>query len=207
MKKIDIESWDRKDIYRSFLSVDKPFSSFTVPIDVTKLKKFTKEKGLSFYFSFMWVCTKAANSIPNFNMRIRNDEVYLLDQTIPSYTFLKKDSTAYMIGQTPWFDDISEFCRYSNEVVNTQAEFLGGKDETDDLIYISCTPWFDFSAFSSFYRNDDNDTIPRFTWGKYLEEGEKLILHLAIEVNHRTVDGYHIGLFVNEINNIMQNEL
>ena len=40
-----------------------------------------------------------------------------------------------------------------------------------------------------------DDAIPRITWGKYVRQDDRETLGLSIEVNHRFVDGVHLGRF------------
>lgn len=40
-----------------------------------------------------------------------------------------------------------------------------------------------------------DDSIPRLAWGKYRKTGEQVELGLSIDVNHRLIDGLHIGQF------------
>ena len=37
--------------------------------------------------------------------------------------------------------------------------------------------------------------MPRISWGKYTEENGRLMLGMSVEVNHRLIDGVHIGQF------------
>ena len=90
MKVIDQNTWDRKEIFDLFSAADYPFYSITIPVDVTKVKEVSKNKGISFYYLMIWVCTKAVNSVPNFLLRVRDGQVVLLDQTNPSFTYMKK---------------------------------------------------------------------------------------------------------------------
>ena len=73
-----------------------------------------------------------------------------------------------------------------------QTAFLQGED-TDSLIYFSCTPWFDFTALTNEHSLDRDDTVPRLAWGRWYEENDRLWVHLSVEVNHRLIDGLHIG--------------
>ena len=77
-----------------------------------------------------------------------------------------------------------------------QTSFVETTSETDDLIYISCLPWFDLTCCTNERQIDVNDAIPRITWGKYVrQENGRETLGLSIEVNHRLIDGVHIGRF------------
>lgn len=195
MKEIDITTWNRKEIYEMFSKLDYPFYSVTIPIDVTKVKTISKNKGISFYHLMIWICTKSLNSVPAFNMRIRNNKVYQLDNTHPSFTSMKQGDEHFTIISMPWISDMEEFCANAKEKSSTQKSLFGDSKNTDDLIYFSCTPWFDFTALTNERNFDPSDTIPRIAWGKYYAENDKLMLHLSIDVNHRTIDGFHIGQF------------
>ena len=193
MKVIDQNTWDRKEIFDLFSAADYPFYSITILVDVTKVKEVSKNKGISFYYLMIWVCTKAVNSVPNFLLRVRDGQVVMLDQTNPSFTYLKKGSELFQIITMPWEEDYMEFCRHAKERSEAQTGFLDQEKETDELIYFSCTPWFDFTALTNEHKLDKDDTVPHLAWGRYYEEKGRLMVHLSVEVNHRTVDGFHIG--------------
>ena len=64
--------------------------------------------------------------------------------------------------------------------------------ESDALIYFSCLPWVSLTALTNERDFDADDAIPRIAWGKYHREGEREVLGLALEVNHRLIDWLHI---------------
>ncbi len=138
---LDLSTWPRRDIYKLFSKCDSPFYSVTIPIDVTQVKKAAKTWGLSFYHLMIWLCTRAVNSVPEFLLRIRGQNIVQLEQTHPSFTSLKPGA-------------------------ETQTTFIQQEKETDCLIYFSCTPWFDFTALTNEHNFDKDDTIPRIAWGK-----------------------------------------
>ena len=50
---------------------------------------------------------------------------------------------------------------------------------------------------------DRDDAIPRISWGKYREENGRKTLGLSVELNHRFVDGVHVGMFAKELERLM----
>ena len=40
---------------------------------------------------------------------------------------------------------------------------------------------------------DRDDNIPRIAWGRYGEENGRKKLGMSVEVNHRFIDGLHLG--------------
>ena len=187
------KNWSRKEIYAKFSKIDYHFYSDTIPIDVTNVKKISKDKELSFYFLMIWICTKAINSIQEFKIRIREENLVVLDKVNPSFTYLPKGADTFQIITVSWEDDYISFCKNAKKQSIIQKEFIDKSKETDELIYFSCTPWFDFTSLTNEHNFDAKDTIPRITWGKYYEDKNRLYVHMSIEVNHRTIDGFHIG--------------
>lgn len=202
MNKIDLNTWKRTKMYRFMENVDFPFYSVTVPVDVTNVKKVSKEKNVSFYMAMTWVVTKAVNSIENFRIRYRDGELYLLDITHPSYTYLKGEDFIIVNGNMR--DDMVKFCNDSIEAAEKQTDIINNEIEPDDLIYISCLPWFDFTHLTNERNFDKYDNIPRIAWSKYTEENGKLMLHVSFDVNHLFIDGYHLGLLVEKINELIK---
>lgn len=45
------------------------------------------------------------------------------------------------------------------------------------------------------------------TWDRWQEEGDRTILHLSLELNHRLLDGVHVGQFYAALNRWMEEEL
>ena len=90
---------------------------------------------------------------------------------------------------------LDEFCCAAKAKSAAQQSFLDQDCETDALIYISTTPWFDLTSCTNERDFERDDNIPRITWGKYVRQDDRETLGLSIEVNHRFVDGVHLGRF------------
>lgn len=193
MQILDKETWPRKEIYEFFSRIDYPFYSVTLPLDVTNVRAFARAQGLSFYHLLIWACTKALNRLPAFRLRIRGEDLVLLDGADPSFTSMRPGEEVFQIITLPWEADPQAFCAHAGEKAARQATLLDQAAETDELIYFSCTPWFDFTALTNEHNFDRDDSVPRLAWGKYYEEGGRLWVHLSVEVNHRLIDGVHLG--------------
>jgi chloramphenicol O-acetyltransferase type A len=48
------------------------------------------------------------------------------------------------------------------------------------------------------------DSVPRFAWGKFFEEGASLKMPLSVQAHHALVDGIHIGRFYEKVQDYMQ---
>ena len=194
-QKIELRHWPREEAYRFFSTLDHPFYSVCFRVDVTRLHAYTKAHGLSFYYAMTYLVTQAVNEVENLRYTIRDGSVYLLDKRTPSFTELKKGSDQFQIVTCPCEDMLEAFCQAAKARSEAQTAFLEAASETDDLIYLSCLPWFDLTCCTNERQLDPDDAIPRITWGKYVSQNGRETLGLSIEVNHRLVDGVHLGRF------------
>lgn len=194
-QKIDLQTWPRAESFSFFSSLNQPFYSVCFRVDVTALHAYTKKNGLSFYYAMTYLVTKALNEVENFRYTIRDGCVWLLEKRTPSFTELKPGSEQFQIITCPCEGSLAEFCRMAKEKSAAQTSFVEAASETDDLIYISCLPWFDLTCCTNERNIDIDDAIPRITWGKYIKENGREILGLSAEVNHRLIDGVHLGRF------------
>ena len=195
MEKVDRSNWARTELFDFFSAVSNPFYSITFRVDVTRLHTYTKAHGISFYYALGYLVTDALNAVENFRYTIRGGEVWLLDERIPSFTDLKPGSEQFHIVTLPKHGTLEEFCRTTRAKSFAQRSFLDQDCELDSLIYFSCTPWFDLTGCTNERDFDRDDAIPRITWGKYVPENGREMLGMSLEVNHRFIDGYHLGTF------------
>lgn len=194
MRIIDVEHWDRREHFKMFSAQTFPFFGVTFPLDVTRLIDYTKRNHISFYYSLVYLTAKAMEPIENFHYRIRDDQVVCVDELIPSFTDLHPGSELFHIVTMPAGDDLAAFCREAKLRSEAQTTLLSGEDR-DELIFISCLPWFDLTGAMNDRNLDPGDSFPRVVWGKYTDQDGRRVLHYSIEVNHRLMDGIHIGKF------------
>lgn len=199
MRKIEMNTWDRREIYDFFSKVSNPFYMVSFIVDITELKTFTKRHNCSFYYSLIYLCSKALDGVENFLYTCRNGEVYLLDERVPSFTDRKSNSELFHIVSIPAHGDIIDFCQSAKEVSQNQECFIDMNQEGDNLAYFSCLPTLRLTAvtneFDIMSPNFAEDSIPRISWGKYTENQGRLELTISMEVNHRFIDGIHIEKF------------
>lgn len=199
MTYIDLENWPRKEIFEHMSRLSDPFYSVTFRQDVTKLCDYCKARKLSFYLSLVWLSAKAMDAVENFRYAVDGGRVALLDERVPSFCDLHPGSDAFHVVTLPAGDDMAAFCAAARKKSAAQTAFLESSSEGASLIYFSCVPWLDLTALTNERDFDPDDNIPRAAWGKYVDEKGRKTLGYSLEVNHRFVDGYHIGRFAQEL--------
>ena len=129
-----------------------------------------------------------------FLIRIWRGKLFVMDELLPSCTDLRPGAEVFHFVTLPAGDDPSDFCRRAGEISQTQTRmFDEALEARDDVVYFSCLPWLPVLSLTNESRVDPDDCIPRVGWGKYQEQNGRLTLPICLEVNHRTVDGLHIG--------------
>ena len=195
MRKIDLEHWDRREIFSFFSRLAQPFYSVSFRLDVTELRRFCKENGLSFYYAMVFLVTRAVNETEAFLYTIEDGEVFLLDRREPSLTDRGEGERYFHIVTMPLGEELTAFCAAAAEKSRAQKNFIDYCSEGRDLVYLSTLPWLDLTALTNERDLGDDDVVPRIAWGRYGECGGRLTLGMSVEVDHRFVDGADIGAF------------
>ena len=199
IRDIDMNTWPRREIYDFFSPISNPFYSVTFTLDVTNLCRYVKERGLSFYYGLVYLCTQAVNRVDAFLYTIEDGKVRMYDRRQPSFTDLEKGSEFFRMVYVPCEGSIDDFCRAAREKSESQHFFFDPTAETNDLIYFSCLPWMDVTGLTNERNLDPDDAIPRIAWGKYIDVNGRKQLHISLEINHRFIDGVHLGRFNEEL--------
>lgn len=202
---IDLATWPRRDHYHLFRSLDNPYFSVTVALDVTDWRRAITAAGLPFYPSLVHQVMTAANGLEAFRLRIRGEEVVLHDVVHPSFT-------------VPWGEDLFNFCivDYEPDLAGfvarakaTMAEVQAAEGllldppGKDDMIFISCLPWLAFTGLSQVADGRSGDSFPRIVWGKLARVGDRETVPLQVQLHHALADGLHIGRFVERLESVL----
>lgn len=198
MKKIDLDSWNRKGRFLAYQHVDYPYINLGADIDVTGLYRFAKDSSLSFYFSMVWCAWKISNEIPNFRYRFEDQEVFDMECNVLGVAHIPKGSEDFILFPASVKEDIFE-----NVLETTLRATLG--DQFADIMgpdgwapeYIGCTciPWVSYTHMIRTVTKMGKDCNPRLSWGKYYWVGDKLKMPFTVQVHHGLMDGYHVGQY------------
>jgi len=206
MQELDIENWNRKEHFYFFSQFDDPYFAVTIDFDVTIAYKCAKEKQISFFAMYLHACMKAVNSVDNFKYRIHKKKIVIHDTIHASATILRQDHTfgCSFIHYNEDFNQFNKNFESEKRRIETTTN-LFPEQNTDDCIYCSAMTWFNFSGHKEPLFGVKKESVPKFAFGKYVEKNSKLVMPVAIAVNHALVDGYHVGLFVEVFQKALNN--
>lgn len=197
MKELDIENWNRKEIFQFFKQFTDAYFSVIVHVDVTRAYNYSKKQHISFFVLYLHTCMKALNSVENLRYRIREDKVIIHDVIHASPTILRNDNT-FGFSFIHYNNDIEVFNKnFLSEKERIQnSTNLFPKEDTDNCIYCSALPWINFSGHKEPLFGVVKESVPKLAFGKFEIKDNKKLMPVSIAVNHALVDGYHVGEFV-----------
>ncbi len=207
MRELNIENWNRKEHFHFFKQFEDPYFAVTIDVDVTTTYEYAQKQEISFFALYLYACMKAVNNVENFKYRIQEDKVVIHDIIHASPTIAREDNTfgCSFIYYDENFDTFyTNFLKEKERVLNT-TNLFPPEEGTDACIYCSTMPWFNFSGHKEPVYGVKKESVPKLAFGKYVEKNNKLMMPVAIAVNHALVDGYHVGLFVDSFQQELYN--
>jgi chloramphenicol O-acetyltransferase type A len=197
MTEIDVTTWNRKEHFNFFLRSDLPFYNTSFTVDISNVKSKVKKLNLSLNATLIFLTVKALMRIENFMLRYENGKVLKYDELIPSFTHIKENEDLFRFITVHYVPDVFAFnTRVKTEIQNSTKYFdLEELKNGSNFVFISSMPWIPFTAIDHTLSLNKYDTIPRITWGKYYNDGDKIMLPYNIQVNHLFIDGLHVGKF------------
>jgi chloramphenicol O-acetyltransferase type A len=200
MRHINLETWPRREHFKIFSAFDYPYFSLCANVDLTAIYPFIKQHGISFNVAVVYVLARAANAIPEFRYRMRHGEVIEYEIVHPSTTILTGEDL-FSFCTIEYAEDFSLFAaRAAEQIAHVQEHpTLTDKPGRDDLLFMTAIPWVSFTSFMHPLHLHPADSVPRFAWGKFFEEGEFLKMPLSVQGHHALMDGLHAGRFYAEL--------
>lgn len=194
MKWIDPKTYKRAKHFAFFNRLDYPHFNITAMVDIARLLPWVKENDYSIFRVILYFACRAANDIPEFRQRIRDGKIVQYESVHPSYTSMT-DEGVFSFTDVQYVAEMDDFfanCAAQEAIVKAEASL---KDDThrDDYLFVSSLPWIHFTSFVHPVHISGLDSVPRFTWGKYQKEGERIALPFSVQVHHALADGAHVG--------------
>ncbi len=204
-KIVDMNARGRKSVFEWFNSFSNPCYGVNIKVDVTNVIKLTKETKTSFFINFLYLTSRALDTVEELRMRIVNDEIRLYDYINPGFTVLQ-DSGLFDNVTAPYFDNYHDFYNNTHKMIE-EVKHKGPRNDTyNDLptyqeYYMTCLPWLEYESMSHPIPDNDKSSAstPRICWGKYYLENGRYYLPFNLTVSHALVDGFSLSKALNKV--------
>ncbi len=205
MHEINIDTWRRKEHFNFFKNVAYPLYNICFDLDITSLIEFSKVNDLPINLVLVYFSTRTLNEIENFKYRLRKGKVILHDFLTPSFAHIDKGTDLFKMVTVKMCTELIEFVQFAKEKAASQKEYFKVQDfiNRDDFVFYSAIPWISFTSIDHTINLKQEDAIPRISWGKYFSRDQKVFLPYNIQVNHMFVDGIHLGMFKEKLEELI----
>jgi chloramphenicol O-acetyltransferase type A len=198
---IDLNTWSRKDHYSFFKDFEIPRFNMTFDLDVTIFYLLTKKQGLKFYYALIHAVIQTLNSIENFGYRIENNRVWHDQIQHVSFTDSIEGTDLFKMVFLHVSDDVAIFQEEAIQASQKQGATLinMATEAILNTVYITSFPWAKFNHFTHATKLGSSDAVPRVSWSQFVEHNGKKTMTISIEVHHGLVDGYHVGQWIQRL--------
>ncbi len=193
---IDLEQWDRKEYYEHYAKKVRCGYSITVHLDISTL---VNER---LYPAMLWLLTDTVNEHQAFRYTNSSGQVGFFDDMHPSYTIFNHENKNFSVIWTEFHQEYNIFLsNYEKDVAQYScSRTLAPKSEKPANTFdVSMIPWVPFSSMNLNLYDGADYLSPIFTMGQIFKENGRTRLPLAIQVHHAVCDGYHVGMFLQSL--------
>lgn len=206
---LPIAGFEREQHFRHFTrNLDlHPVGSITVRLNCTDLYADAKKQGHRFFLRYIHAALRVLNDIPNFKYRLSDRDVeneYMAFDTIHCSAVVARPDHSFGFAFFDYIEDYETFeaqASASMEAVRQDKNLVS--QPRKDLIYVTVVRDIDFTSLH--FTPSPALDIPHLGFGKVVEKDGQLEMAMAIQYLHAFQDGYHIGQFVNRMQDLIKN--
>jgi len=200
---IDPRSWSRREHFEHYRNVVPCTYSLTVDLDVTRLAAALRQSDRKTYPTQTWAIASVVNRHEEFRLSVTSPgDPEVWEVVHPSFTVFNAERETFSSVWVRFDEDFARFHAQALDVVdehrNATAMFpQAGRPA--NLFDISSLPWASFTGFTLDIAGGHDHFAPIFTLGRYMRQGDRVLLPLAVQIHHAAADGFHTARLVNEL--------
>lgn len=201
---IDMQTWPMAQSFYYYTKMAPTTYTINVSIDVTATRKILKDEGYHFFPAYLYLVTRALAEQREMCVAQQGDVLGYWEHLTPLYPVFHADTKTTSLLWTAYDADFRSFNeRYLQDKAqfSSQHGILTAKGTPPANAYvISCIPWFSFNSFSLHNHGIQDYYFPSLEAGAFTQTADgQTVMPLSITVHHATVEGYHLKLFLERL--------
>ena len=194
-KEVNPKETSRTQAYELWMKAPNPMVTFFKTIDVTRIVKLSKKRGLKFNMLLDWCIGRAASSVKEFYLLPVGDKLMRYD-SIAVNTIVKNAEGEVSSCDILYTEDLEEFNReYLERTVQVAAK-CQDLDLSDDCMVIGTSAIIDTEIDGAVGMNSGIFNNPFLIWGRYRKKWLRYELPISFQFHHTQMDGAHAGRFL-----------
>ena len=182
MREINPEETTRAEAFRLWMDAPMPMVTLIKTVDVTRLVRFSRRKGLKLNMLMCWCVGRAASGIKEFYMLPVGRKMMQYD-SIAVNTIVADSRGEVSSCDIPWSEDLAAFNRDYLRLTAEVAEGCRNHDITDSMVIgTSALARYDIDGAVGMYSGIFNN--PFLIWGRYRRHFFRKTLTVSFQFHH-----------------------
>lgn len=204
-KEINPETTTRAYAYKMWMQAPMPMVTIFKTVDVTKLVKTSKKKGLKLNMLMCWCIGKAASGIKEFYILPVGDRLVRYD-TIAVNTIVANRLGEVSSCDIPFSEDLNQFNSDYIRLTGQVAETCQNHDLTESMVIgTSALVNYEIDGAVGMYSGIFNN--PFLIWGRIKNRFFRKYLTVSFQFHHTQMDGAHAARFLEELQHVFDFQL
>ena len=198
MGEINPKETTRAYALEMWMQAPNPMVTFFKRLDVSRLLKISRKRGLKFNMLMCYCIGRAATQIKEFYMLPVGDKLMQYD-TIAVNTIVANSAGEVSSCDLPFSEDLAQFNSDYLRLTNQVAESCTDHDLSVDSMVIgtSALAQYEIDGAVGMYSGIFNN--PFMIWGKYKCAWFKTTLTVSFQFHHTQMDGAHAARFLSQL--------
>ncbi|MBR5277518.1 MAG: chloramphenicol acetyltransferase [Bacteroidaceae bacterium] len=195
MKEINPKTTSRAYAFEMWMQAPMPMVTFFKRLDVSRLVKISRRKGLKFNMLMCYCIGRAATAVKEFYM-LPVDEKLMQYDTIAVNTIVANCKGEVSSCDIPFSADLqqfnSDYLRLTKQVADSCIDH--DLSQSSMVIGTSALAKYEIDGAVGMYSGIFNN--PFLIWGRYKRSWLKTVLTVSFQFHHTQMDGMHAARFL-----------
>jgi len=197
MKEIDPRETARAYAFEMWMKAPMPMVTFFKTLDVSRLVRIGRRRGLKFNMLMCYCIGRAASGIEEFYLLPVGDKLMQYD-TIAVNTIVANRQGEVSSCDIPFTDDPAAFNDRYLRLTRQVAESCTNHDLPDSMVIgTSALAQYEIDGAVGMYSGIFNN--PFLIWGKYRRRFLRTTLTVSFQFHHTQMDGAHASRFLDRL--------
>lgn len=197
MHEVNPKETTRSYAFEMWMNAPMPMVTLFKTLDVTRLWRISRRRGLKFNMLMCWCIGKAAGKIKEFYMLPVGGKLIRYD-TIAVNTIVANRAGEVSSCDIPFSNDLSRFNADYLRLTRRVAETCENHDIADSMVIgTSALVQNDIDGAVGMYSGIFNN--PFLIWGSYHRRWFRTYLAVSFQFHHTQMDGAHAAKFLNQL--------
>ena len=183
--------------FEMWMNAPMPMVTFIKTLDVTRLRKAARRRGMKFNMLMCWCIGRAASAVKEFYTLPVGGRLVQYD-TIAVNTIVANSEGEVNSCDIPFTADLQQFNADYMRLTRQVAETCRNHDLTESMVIgTSALAQYDIDGAVGMYSGVFNN--PFMIWGRYRKHFFKTTLTVSFQFHHTQMDGAHAARFLDNL--------